>query len=237
MSISTPSSMAFSSCFCHFLISHKLQRNNAASFALAPIINSDVSRQKVGGLGTKLSTGWSFLGGSRIVIRPNVTRNLLQRKSSMVSALWSESSQIATNVFPLGTLAVLPFYFFMVVAPKAALAQKVMESSIPYIVLGLLYVYLVYLSWTPDTMQLLFPNKYLLPELDGIAEMFSRVMTLASAWIHLLAVDLFAARQIYHDGLENDIETRHSVTLCLMSCPIGIVSHFITKALFSRRDR
>nr|XP_016440848.1 PREDICTED: protein ABA DEFICIENT 4, chloroplastic-like isoform X2 [Nicotiana tabacum] len=197
MSISTPSSMAFSSCFCHFLISHK--RNNAASFALAPIINSDVSRQKVGGLGTKLSTGWSFLGGSRIVIRPNVTRNLLQRKSSMVSALWSESSQIATNVFPLGTLAVLPFYFFMVVAPKAALAQKVMESSIPYIVLGLLYVYLVYLSWTPDTMQLLFPNKYLLPELDGIAEMFSRVMTLASAWIHLLAVDLFAARFIMMD--------------------------------------
>ncbi|XP_070012735.1 protein ABA DEFICIENT 4, chloroplastic-like isoform X2 [Nicotiana sylvestris] len=160
------------------------------------------------------------------------------KKSSAKKELnGSESSQIATNVFPLGTLAVLPFYFFMVVAPKAALAQKVMESSIPYIVLGLLYVYLVYLSWTPDTMQLLFPNKYLLPELDGIAEMFSRVMTLASAWIHLLAVDLFAARQIYHDGLENDIETRHSVTLCLMSCPIGIVSHFITKALFSRRDR
>nr|XP_016446654.1 PREDICTED: protein ABA DEFICIENT 4, chloroplastic-like isoform X1 [Nicotiana tabacum] len=235
MSISSPLSMAFSSCFCHFLISHKLQRNNAASFALGPV-NSDLSRQEVKELGSKLSTGWSFLGGSRIVIRPNLTRNLLQRKSSMVSASWLESSQIATSVFPLGTLAVLPFYFFMIVAPKAALTQKMMESSIPYIVLGLLYVYLLYLSWTPDTMQLLFPNKYWLPELCGIAEMFSRVMTLASAWIHLLAVDLFAARQIYHDGLQNDIETRHSVSLCLLSCPIGLVSHFITKALFSRRD-
>ncbi|XP_019249284.1 PREDICTED: protein ABA DEFICIENT 4, chloroplastic-like isoform X2 [Nicotiana attenuata] len=235
MSISSHSSMAFSSCcFCHSLISYK--RNNAASFALAPIINSDLSSQQVGGSRTKLRTDWSFLGGSRIVIRPNRPRTLLQRNIFRVSASWLESSQIATSIFPLGTLAVLPFYFFMVVAPKAALTQKVMESSIPYIVLGLLYVYLVYLSWTPDTMQLLFPNKYLLPELDGIAEMFSRVMTLASAWIHLLAVDLFAARQIYHDGLENDIETRHSVSLCLMSCPIGLVSHFITKALFSRRD-
>lgn len=33
-------------------------------------------------------------------------------------------------------------------------------------------------------------------QLCGIAEMFSRVMTLASAWIHLLAVDLFAARLV-----------------------------------------
>lgn len=49
-------------------------------------MNSDLSRQEVKELGSKLSTGWSFLGGSRIVIRPNLTRNLLQRKSSMVSA-------------------------------------------------------------------------------------------------------------------------------------------------------
>lgn len=31
-------------------------------------------------------------------------------------------------------------------------------------------------------------------QLTGIAKMFTNEMTLASAWIHLLAVDLFAAR-------------------------------------------
>lgn len=31
-------------------------------------------------------------------------------------------------------------------------------------------------------------------QLPGIAKMFSNEMTLASAWLHLLAVDLFAAR-------------------------------------------
>lgn len=99
--------------------------------------------------------------------------------------------------------------------------------------------------------------------------MFSSEMTLASAWIHLLVVDLFAARytfvflfckylcfcfviicvyalfcarqssnchcnslrQVFHDGQENQIETRHSVSLCLLFCPIGIMAHFITKAL------
>lgn len=33
-------------------------------------------------------------------------------------------------------------------------------------------------------------------QLSGIAKMFSSEMTLASAWIHLLAVDLFAARSL-----------------------------------------
>ncbi|KAK9700185.1 hypothetical protein RND81_08G222000 [Saponaria officinalis] len=67
--------------------------------------------------------------------------------------------------------------------------------------------------------------------LEGIAKMFSNEMSLASAWIHLLVVDLYAARQVYEDGVENEVEIRHSVALCLLFCPIGIISHAITKQL------
>ncbi|KAL9381219.1 hypothetical protein Peur_026876 [Populus x canadensis] len=141
------------------------------------------------------------------------------------------SSQIASSVFTLGTAAVLPFYTLMVVAPKAEVTRKSMESSIPYVVLGLLYAFLLYLSWTPETIHLICASKYWLPELPGIEKIFSSEMTLASAWIHLLVVDLFAARQVFDDGLENEVETRHSVSLCLLFCPIGIVTHVITKAL------
>ncbi|OIT00010.1 PREDICTED: protein ABA DEFICIENT 4, chloroplastic-like isoform X1 [Nicotiana attenuata] len=240
-----------SSCFCHLFISPKLQtncrvsalasniytkRNNAASFALGPV-KSDVSRQKVEELRSKLSTGWSFLGGSRIVIRPNVTRNLLQRKSSRVSASWFSTSEIAATAFPLGSLSVLPFYVFMVVAPKAEFTHKVMESKLPYIVLGRLYAYILVLSWRPDTLQLLFHYQDLIPDQAGITQLFSREMSLASAWIHILVMDLFAARLVYLDGLQNCVETRHSVSLCLMSCPIGVISHFITKALSNKSNK
>ncbi|GAY43906.1 hypothetical protein CUMW_078170 [Citrus unshiu] len=139
--------------------------------------------------------------------------------------------QLVSTVFTLGTAGVLPFYTLMVFAPKAELTKKSMESSIPYVVLGVLYAYLLYLSWTPDTLRLMFASKYWLPELPGIAKMFSSEITLASAWIHLLAVDLFAARHVFQDGLQNQIETRHSVSLCLLFCPIGILTHVITKAL------
>ncbi|CAL9195619.1 unnamed protein product, partial [Musa hybrid cultivar] len=117
------------------------------------------------------------------------------------------SSQIASNAFTWGTVAVLPFYTLMVLAPKASFVSTVfaefvvnntsnwsvhehtrrtMESSVPYIALGVLYAYLLYLSWTPDTFRMMFAT--------GIAKMFTNELTVASAWIHLLAVDLFAAR-------------------------------------------
>ncbi|GLU01617.1 hypothetical protein SLE2022_189190 [Rubroshorea leprosula] len=190
-----------------------------------------------GRVGIDLYNDWTFLRGSRVVLTPKFSTHTSSRRSFGVYASWLTTSEIASNAFTLGTAGVLPLYALMVFAPKAEQTKKLMESRIPYVVLGLIYAYLFYLSWTPDTLRLLFASKYWLPELPGMAKMFSSEMTLASAWIHLLDVDLFAARQIFLDGLENQVETRHSVILCLFFCPIGIVSHVITKALSGSNRR
>ncbi|KAL1323174.1 hypothetical protein AAHE18_14G256500 [Arachis hypogaea] len=174
---------------------------------------------------------WSFIRGSRVVAKPNATRSVHYPKSSRIQASWFDGSQLVSSVFTLGTVAVLPFYTLMVLAPKSDLTKQCMESNIPYVVLGILYAYLLYLSWTPETVKLIFASKYLLPELSSIGKMFSSELTLASAWIHLLVVDLFAARQVFEDGQQNQVETRHSVSFCLFFCPIGILAHVITKAM------
>ncbi|XP_041007830.1 protein ABA DEFICIENT 4, chloroplastic isoform X1 [Juglans microcarpa x Juglans regia] len=231
--------MAFSSYLCFSPISVKieplgqsigLRRDVRIGFSRRSY-GSEFCGQPVATVGVDLCPDWSFGGGSRVIFRPKLERCVLYRKGSGVNASWLPSSQLASSVFSLGTVAVLPFYTLMVLAPNAELTKKSVESSIPYVVLGLLYAYLLYLSWTPETIRLIFASKYLLPELPGIAKMFSSEMTLASAWIHLLVVDLFAARQVFHDGLENQIETRHSVSFCLLFCPIGILTHVITKAM------
>ncbi|XAR71360.1 Neoxanthin synthase [Bertholletia excelsa] len=234
--------MAVSPCFCHAPISPKncqIKFSGSASppssvqrpsFALEAV-NTQLFGQRFPVIGSKLSCSWSFSGGSRTIIIPNLQRLYLYRRRPEVHASGLIGSQIASSAFTLGTAAVLPFYTLMVLAPKSKLTKKLMGSSIPFVMLGLLYAYLLHLSWTPDTMRAIFASKYLLPELPGMAQLFSSEMTLASAWIHLLAVDLFAARQVFHDGLENKIETRHSVSLCLLCCPIGIATHVITKGL------
>ncbi|XP_016902720.1 protein ABA DEFICIENT 4, chloroplastic isoform X1 [Cucumis melo] len=211
--------------------------------------------QPVHGLTADASRNWSFITGSRIAIKPKLSkvdfsknvqgdlnsgRTIATARHSKDLYIFNDdtsglaNAQVASNAFTLGTIAVLPFYGLMVLAPKSELTKRSMQSNIPYVVLGLLYAYLLYLSWTPETMQLIFASKYWLPELPGILKMFSSEMTLASAWIHLLVVDLFAARQVFHDGVENKIETRHSVSLCLFFCPIGVLIHVITKALTNR---
>ncbi|KAJ3694428.1 hypothetical protein LUZ60_009908 [Juncus effusus] len=176
----------------------------------------------------------NFINGSRIVLQSNALRidwNQRRRRRITPHASWIATSQIASQAFTWGTVAVLPFYTLMVLAPNSKLTRKTMESMAPYVILGFLYAYLLYLSWTPETIKSMFASKYWLPELSGIARMFSNEITVSSAWIHLLAVDLFAARQVFHDGLQNNIETRHSISLCLLFCPIGIVTHAITKLL------
>ncbi|CAK8540573.1 unnamed protein product [Lathyrus sativus] len=178
-----------------------------------------------------LSGDWSFIGGSKIVVKPKATTSFCNPKRSQIHASWFVGSQLASTVFTWGTIAVLPYYTLMVFAPKSELTKKSMESNLPCVVLGVLYAYLLYLSWTPETVRLIFASKYLLPELSSIGKMFSSELTLASAWIHLLVVDLFAARHIFRDGIQNEIETRHSVSFCLFFCPIGILTHVITKAM------
>ncbi|KMZ64695.1 Abscisic acid (Aba)-deficient 4 protein [Zostera marina] len=190
--------------------------------------------------------GRTFFFGEQIAcgrrLIPNRKNHFLhlRRPSDVaISASVLFNTHIASNAFTVGTATVLPFYSLMLLAPTAPLTKRSVESNLPFVILGGLYAYLLYLSWTPNTFRLMFASKYWLPELQSIAKMFTSEMTLASAWIHLLVVDLFAARQIFRDGLKKNIETRHSICLCLLFCPIGIVMHVATKVLaklFKKND-
>ncbi|CAL9061406.1 protein MAO HUZI 4, chloroplastic-like [Musa acuminata AAA Group] len=232
-------------CPCSTLVSPRLPSPSWATLPRISItrvqryvgssMNSDAL--KVVPLRSKHQLHWSFIGGSRIQHEPRGSRIVRRQRGFRPSASWLTSSQIASNAFTWGTVAVLPFYTLMVLAPKASFTRRTMESSVPYIALGVLYAYLLYLSWTPDTFRMMFASKYWLPELAGIAKMFTNELTVASAWIHLLAVDLFAARQVFHDGLKKNVETRHSVSLCLLFCPMGIFSHCITMLLAQMANR
>lgn len=177
-----------------------------------------------------------FLGSAKVLLPPTGLQSTISPKSRPVTtASLAGSSQIASSIFTVGTIVVLPFYTLMVFAPHSGLTKRSMESNIPYVVLGALYAYLLFLSWTPETLRLMFASKYWLPELPGITRMFSSDLTTASAWLHLLTVDLFAARQVFQNGLKDSVETRHSIILCLLFCPVGIMSHMVTKVIVEQQ--
>ena len=59
--------------------------------------------------------------------------------------------------------------------------------------------------------------------------------TAASAWVHLLSLDLFVARHVYLDSLATGTPATHSLALCCMFGPCGFLSHALTKAVLAAR--
>ncbi|QDZ17660.1 hypothetical protein HOP50_01g01670 [Chloropicon primus] len=125
-----------------------------------------------------------------------------------------------------------------------------LKAEILLLPICLAYLFLLYSSWRPDTIQILFPgsleagltskrfNPQFFPTLPGIAHLFSRCeITASSMWLHLLAVNLFAAVQICLDGIRKNIFTLHSVALCAFSGILGFFSHYLTTLIHQRDGR
>lgn len=101
------------------------------------------------------------------------------------------------------------------------------------------------------------------PSLQGIMRLFSRPVTAASLVVHLLSINLFAARLLYlagacvvaqphhinplapwtepglrvcsmHAGLRDGVPTRVSVFLCAAFGPLGLLSDALTRLLLQR---
>ncbi len=103
-------------------------------------------------------------------------------------------------------------YQQMAIIPPARPVRRAVDKGVYLLPLALVYGYLLIHSWQPDTLQLLLPgslaagfsggfNPQFFPSLQGIGQLFSRLITAASLWVHLLAINLFAARAVYLDGM------------------------------------
>jgi hypothetical protein len=146
-----------------------------------------------------------------------------------------------TWLFAGATLYAAGLALLMVLLPRWRGTRRVMATPLSLVPVGVAYAVLLAWSWQPDTLALVLPgsweqglvggwNPQFLPSLSGIVTLFSRVPTAASLWVHLLAVDLFAARHMYLEGLQTGIPTWHSILLCMTVAPLGLLSHGITKA-------
>jgi hypothetical protein len=130
----------------------------------------------------------------------------------------------AEFLFNAANIFVLPFWALMVIVPNWQVTQKVMDSFLPFLALAGAYFYLFIAGITPDAAQD-FSNA----GLSDIARLFSQEQFAATAWVHLVVMDLFAGRWVYQNGLQANIFTRHSLALCLFAGPLGLLSHILTR--------
>lgn len=133
--------------------------------------------------------------------------------------------------FNLANAYDLPFWIAMILFPNGRVTKKVMGSYYFLLPLIGIYIYFLVASFDPQAVATLAN-----PRLPDAVKFFSEDAAVGSAWVHFLAMDVFAGRWIYWQGQEKKVWTAHSLFLCLALGPVGLLSHFITVALFSNNN-
>lgn len=128
----------------------------------------------------------------------------------------------------------------MVFLGRTSKVRSLVKSNWVLSPLAIAYGVFLYQSWTPDTWQLMFPgdlmeglsggfNPQYMPRLPDIMKLFSRPAVAESAWLHLLVINLVAARFIFWDSIRERLPAVHSLLLSAVAGPLGLVLHFLTK--------
>jgi len=113
--------------------------------------------------------------------------------------------------------------------------------------LSVFYGVLLLRSWNENTLSLMMPGSIeeglrtgkvqFIPRLQGISALLSERAVSASAWAHFMSVNLFVARHATLQSITFDFPVSHTLALCIVTGPLGLLSHVLTKScvLFFRK--
>ncbi|KAI3429270.1 hypothetical protein D9Q98_005367 [Chlorella vulgaris] len=164
--------------------------------------------------------------------------------AAAAAAAAAQQEALVSQLFAASTVYAVAVAALMVLLPRWSVTRRVVRSPLVLGPLALVYGLLLVWSWQPDTLSLILPGSLaegikglspqFMPSIAGICTLFSRWLNAASLWVHLLAVNLFAAREMYLEGQAHGVPTQHSILLCMTVAPIGLLSHAVTKAVAGR---
>ncbi|HEX2913384.1 MAG TPA: ABA4-like family protein [Chloroflexia bacterium] len=124
------------------------------------------------------------------------------------------------DFFRVVNLLVLPFWLLMLLAPRASLTKKVMNSRLVFMLMGGVYTSLLAqgLRGNPGGFQDIAN-----PNLDGIVKLLANPQGAFTGWTHFLTFDLFVGRWIYFDSLQKGKTARLALLLTFMAGPLGLM--------------
>jgi hypothetical protein len=131
-------------------------------------------------------------------------------------------------LFTAANILILPFWVLMILAPRWGWTERIMRSFWPVVLLAVFYV----LSLAGTAFVGSADLSGLTPDLSGIAFLLGDPPGAATAWLHMLAFDLFVGRWAYLDSQTLPIPfLAVSVTLffTLMTGPFGLLLYLAAR--------
>ena len=204
-----------------------------------------------GDKGRRKSRKTRFLKNKRAGVASN-KRNAVASLNAAASLIANNNNNIImaqTSLFNLGVnelawlLSTLYALFCFSICVRAKRGDEKAIANIrnysTLVPLAVFYGVLLIRSWSDNTLALMMPGSLeeglrtgevqFIPKLSGISELLSEKAASASAWAHFMLVNLFVARHATLQSLKFDLPVAHTLALCLVTGPLGLLSHVVTK--------
>ena len=133
-------------------------------------------------------------------------------------------------------IGVLPFWFILIFFPQSNICRYFVTSIFPYLVLGSVYIYLLFLLYKFDYNFL--DNFKLYLGIIELNDLFSNNFFLITFWTHFLAINLFCGSWIVRDSQKLLINKFLIIIPLLITYFIGVLGIFlywILRIFYSKR--
>ena len=133
-------------------------------------------------------------------------------------------------------IGVLPFWFILIFFPQSNICRYFVTSIFPYLVLGSVYTYLLFLLYKFDYNFL--DNFKLYLGIIELNDLFSDNFFLITFWTHFLAINLFCGSWIVRDSQKLLINKFLIIIPLLITYFIGVIGIFlywIIRIFYSKR--
>lgn len=133
-------------------------------------------------------------------------------------------------------IGVLPFWFILIFFPQSNICRYFVTSIFPYLVLGSVYTYLLFLLYKFDYNFL--DNFKLYLGIIELNDLFSDNFFLITFWTHFLAINLFCGSWIVKDSQKLLINKFLIIIPLLITYFIGVLGIFlywIIRIFYSKR--
>ena len=134
-------------------------------------------------------------------------------------------------------IGVLPFWFILIFFPQSNICRYFVTSIFPYLVLGSVYTYLLFLLYKFDYNFL--DNFKLYLGIIELNDLFSDNFFLITFWTHFLAINLFCGSWIVRDSQKLLINKFLIIIPLLITYFIGVLGIFlywIIRIFYSKRN-
>ena len=134
------------------------------------------------------------------------------------------------------SFGVLPFWFLLIFFPQSKVCGIFATSIFPFIVLGAVYIYLLYYFFIDgyDFLQ----NFELYLGIYNLANLFENEAFLILFWTHFLTINLFCAAWIVRDSQKYFMSKYLNILPLVVTYfvgPVGIVLYWIIRIFFAKK--